>query len=215
MGRGFDYDMDDLWPTPFSAQFWHATPTECQLSTGLAPTRNSERLGTMKRGYFNLGTQGCLGKGNGYLTMNLCTVTFKELVGSHMDDDVEITGWPTVTPFLSFARQAQARPIIDSGGDLDGEFFGELHHADAATFRTRVSDPHPFSTASRAGSAQHKKSLPPFDLPQAAAGVTGNRTLTWSRALPQAVDARFELFKFQDFLCAKHGFLEGQLHVIP
>src|SRR4029450_12645238 len=215
MRRGFDYDMDDLWPPPFSAQCWHAAPTECQLITSLAPAGNSQRWGTMERGYFNLGAQGCLGKGNGDLTMNLCTVTLKELVGSHMDDDVEITGRPAVTPFLPFTRQAQARPIIDSSGNLDGEFFGELHYTDAATFRTRVSDPHPFSTASGAGGAQHKNPLPPFDLPQAAAGVTGDRTLTWSRALPQAVDTRFELFKFQDFLCAKHGFLEGQLHVIP
>ena len=78
----------------------------------------------MERWYFNLGTEGCLGKGNRYLTMNLCTATLEELMGSHMDDDVEIASRPAVASFLPFASQAQARPIIDSGGDLDGEFFG-------------------------------------------------------------------------------------------
>src|SRR4029450_7134766 len=99
MGRGFDHDMDNLWPTPFPAQFRHAAPTECQSITGLGPPGDSERLWTMERWYFNLGPEGCLGKGNGYLTMNLCTTTLEELVGSHMDDDVEITGRPTVTSF--------------------------------------------------------------------------------------------------------------------
>ena len=115
----------------------------------------------------------------------------------------------------SFASQAQARPIINSGRDLDGEFFGELDHADTAAFRTRVSDPHPFSTARRTGGAQRKKSLTPLDLTDATAGGAGDRTLPWGRALPQTVDARFKLFKLEDFLRAKHGFLEGQLHVIP
>jgi hypothetical protein len=147
--------------------------------------------------------------------MNFCAATLEELVGSHMDDDIEIAGRPTVTPFLPFASQAQARPIIDAGRDLDREFFGELDDADTATFRTRVSNPHPFAAACRAGSTQRKKSLAPLDLTEATAGIAGDRALAWSRALSQTVDARFQLLKFQDFLRAKHGFLEGQLHVIP
>jgi len=207
--------MDDLGPTPFPAQFWHTTPTQCQSVAGLGPMGDGERLWAMQRRDFNLGTEGCLGKGNRYLAMNLRTVTLEELVGSHMDDDIEITGWPAVIPFLSFASQAQARSIVDSGRELDGEFFRQLDYADTATFRTWVSDPYPFSTASRTGGAQRKKSLTPLDLTEAAAGVAGDRTLAWGRALPQTVDARFKLVKFQDFLRAKHRFLEGQLHVIP
>src|SRR5262245_6114868 len=120
MGRGFDHDMNNLRSTPFSTQLRHATPTQRQSIAGLGPTGDGERLGTMERRYFNLGTQGCLGKGNGYLAMDLCTVTLEELVGSHMDDDIEITGRPAVAPFLPFASQTQARPIIDSSRDLDG-----------------------------------------------------------------------------------------------
>jgi hypothetical protein len=169
----------------------------------------------MERRDFNLSTQSCLGKRNRYLDMDLCTVTLEELVGSHMDDDVEITGRPAVAPFLPFASQAQACPIIDSSRDLDGEFFGELHHANATTFRTRVSDPHAFSTTSRTSGAQRKKSLPPLDLTEATTGVAGDRTRAWSCTFPQTVDTRFKLFKFEDFLRAEHGFLESQLHVIP
>src|SRR5215468_6601341 len=133
MGRGFDHDMDDLRPTPFPAQFRHAASTQCQSIASLGPTGDGEGLWTMQRRYFNLGTEGCLGKGIRYLAMNLRTATLEELVGSHMDNDIKITGRPAVTPFLPFASQAQACPIIDSGRDLDGEFFGELDHADAAT----------------------------------------------------------------------------------
>src|SRR5215831_19891477 len=214
MGRGFDHDMDDLRPTPFPAQFRHAASTQGQSITSLGSTGDGERLWTMQRRYFNLGTEGCLGKGNWYLAMNLRTVTLEEFVGSHMDNDIEITGWPAVIPFLSFASQAQARAIVDSSRDLDGEFFGQLDYANTATFRTWISDPYPFSTAGRTGGAQRKKSLPPFDLTETAAGVAGDRTLAWGRALPQTVAAGFKLLKLQDFFHAKHGFLEGQLHVI-
>src|SRR5439155_8459506 len=203
MGGGFDRDMDDLWPTPFP-QFRHAAPTQCQSIAGLSSTGDGERLWTMERRYFNLGAEGCLGKGKRHLEMYLRAATLEKLVGSHMDDDIEVTGRHAVTPFLPFASQAQARPIIDSGRDLDGEFFGELDHADTAAFRARVSDPHPFSTACRTGGAQRKKSLTPLDLTDATAGGAGDRTLTWGRALPQTVDARFKLFKFEDFLRAKH-----------
>src|SRR5512133_2266540 len=103
MGRGFDHDMDDLWPTPFPAQFRHATPTQRQSIAGLGPTWDGKRLWTMQRRYFNLGTEGCLGKRNRYLAMNLRAVPLEEFVSSHMDDDIEITSWPTVIPFLSFA----------------------------------------------------------------------------------------------------------------
>src|SRR5712691_8456126 len=108
--------------------------------------------------------------------MNLCTATLEEFVWSHVDDDIEITGRPTVTPFLSFASQAQARPIVVPGRDLDGEFFGQLNYANTAAFRTRVSNPHPFPPAGRTGGAQRKKSLTPLDLPQATAGVAGDRS---------------------------------------
>src|SRR2546421_6715375 len=117
--------------------------------------------------------------------MQLCPVTLEELMGSHMDDDVEITGRPAIIPLLPFASQAQARPIIDPGRDLDGEFFGELDHADAATFRARVRDPHPLSTTRRTGGAQRKKSLTPLDLTETTAGGAGDRTFAWSRALSQ------------------------------
>ena len=94
-----------------------------ESSAGLGPTGDREHLGTMERRYFNLGAQGCLGKGNRYLEMDLCTVTLEEFVGSHMDNNIEITGRPAAAPFLPFASQTQARPIIDSSRDLDGEFF--------------------------------------------------------------------------------------------
>src|SRR5262245_27513047 len=168
--------MDDLRPTSFAAQFRHTTPTQCQSVTGLGPTRDGERLGAVERRYVNLGTEGCLGEGNRYLAMNLRTATLEELVGSHMDDDIEITGWPAVIPFLSFASQAQARSIVDSGRYLDGEFFRQLDYANTTTFRTWVSDPYPFSTARGTGGAQRKKSLTPLDLTEAAAGIAWDRT---------------------------------------
>src|SRR5213593_2010105 len=115
MGRGFDRDMDDLRPTPFPAQFRHAAPTQCQSIAGLSPTGDGDRLCTIERRYFDLGTEGCLGKGNRHLGMNLRAATLEELVETHMDDDIEVTGRPAVTPFPPFASQAQARPIVDTG----------------------------------------------------------------------------------------------------
>src|SRR5712691_4606349 len=102
--------------------------------------------------------------------MNLRSATLEEFMCRHVDDDIEITCWPAVTAFFPFPGQAQARPIIDPSRNLDREFFGQLDHPNATTFRTRVSDPYPVPPAGRTGGAQRKKPLPPLDLPEATAG---------------------------------------------
>ena len=68
--------------------------------------------------------QGCLGKGNRYLAMNLRTATLEELVGSHMDDDIKITGWPAVTPFLPFASLSASAPHHRLRQGSDESFLG-------------------------------------------------------------------------------------------
>src|SRR5882724_2480186 len=215
MGGGLDQAMHNLIPASFAPQCGHAAPTQRQSVTGLGPTGDGERLWTVERRRFNIGTQGCLGKGNRYLAMNLRAVTLKEFVCSDMDDDIEIPCRPAVIAFFPFAGQAQARSIIDPSRDLHREFFWQFDDANATTLRTRVSDPHPLPTAGRTGGTQRKKPLPPFDLPEAAARVAGDRTCARRCALPQTVDTGFKLLKFQDFLRTEDRFLERQLHVIP
>ena len=104
--------------------------------------------------------------------------------------------------------------MVDTSRDFDREFFGSIDHTGATTGGAGIGDSDPLASTMRTCRAQGKEPLASFHLPHPAAGVACGRTFAGGSTLAEAMDTRFQLFEFENFLAAKHRLLKGDLQVV-
>lgn len=75
-----------------------------------------------------------------------------------VDNDVEVAGGPATHTCFAVARAAQARTVLDAGGDAHLQFGTMLHAAFAAATFAGIGDNLPGAIAPRAGGRDREKS---------------------------------------------------------
>src|SRR3546814_16533801 len=76
-----------------------------------------------------------------------------------MDEDVEIARRRAARARLAFARQADARALVDPGGDIDRQRQGSVYAALAAAVAARIGVRLARAAASREGAFDHEEAL--------------------------------------------------------
>ena len=89
-----------------------------------------------------------------------------------------------------------------------------MHQAQPAALGARVGNDDALATALRARGAHREKALPPFHLPNAAAGIASGGLCARGGAFAKALDARLGLVELQHFLGAGNDFLQADLNVV-
>ncbi len=73
----------------------------------LGPSWDFKGLCPLQGGNLYSGSQGCLGKGDRNLAVDIVVLSLKKLVGFHVDDHVEIPRWPPPDARFSLALNPQ------------------------------------------------------------------------------------------------------------
>ena len=68
--------------------------------------------------------RGCSGEMNGYFTIKIITVTFKQTMRADPDFDIQVTRRSTCHPGFAFARQPDPVTGIDTGRNFNRQGFG-------------------------------------------------------------------------------------------
>src|SRR5207248_6376002 len=108
------------------------------------------------------------------------------LVLAHADEDVEVAGRAAVEAGLSFGGDAQARAVVDAGGDLHRDLLLLAHAAGAAARRARILDHLAGAAALRAGALHGKEALGVAHLAASAAAAARDRLRAGLRAASAA-----------------------------
>jgi len=90
-GRCFHDDLNDLIPPPRPPQVFGSGSGDPEYFTGLGARPDLKWFDPFQCGNVDPGPQGCLGKGDGYLAIDVISLSLEELMRLHMDDHVEVT----------------------------------------------------------------------------------------------------------------------------
>src|SRR5690606_34758058 len=96
-------------------------------------------------------------------------LAFEQPVPRDVEEDVEVARRRAARTRLALARQADARPFVDPGGDVDGQRLAPVDAALAMALVARIGDDLARSLAMRAGALDHEEALLRAHLAVAAA----------------------------------------------
>ena len=148
------------------------------------------------------------------LTNNIGIPALEELMGLHMDENIEITGGTSIYTRLTLAGQPQSGAVINTGRNFDRDFFTGHHLAHAAAFRAGMSNDLAITAACRTGGADRKESLTAGNLTGAAAMPAGFRFGAFFATIAATVGTNFALFDFNFGFGTKNRFHKIQTQII-
>ena len=101
--------------------------------------------------------QGGLDEGDGDATVDIVSISLEDLMGFHLDEDIEIAVRAAVFAFLPFAPQPETRSRLHAGRDLELDRFRDPDLSPAGAFLAGGRDDASLSPALRAGRADAEK----------------------------------------------------------
>src|SRR5438270_5493580 len=158
-GRDAHRHVDVLVAAAGALQKLHAFAAEAEDLVRLRACRDAQRLGAVDRVGLDLGAEGGLGEGDGLLGMNVVVAVRELRVLVDGDEYVQIAGRTAIETGFPFAGHAQARAIVDAGGDFDGDIFLLAHAAGAVAVRAGILDHFAGAAALRARAGDSEEAL--------------------------------------------------------
>src|SRR5262249_40695620 len=144
----------------FRSQDRHALALKTKAPPRLAPFRNLYATVVAADGrHFDLAAERGKNHGDRHPAMQIGAVALKEWMGADGEKNVEVAGRPSAHARFALPRKPYAGPILDAGGNVDGEGALARHSPGAGTGRTWVVDHLAAALAGRAGPFQSEKSL--------------------------------------------------------
>src|SRR5262249_47799889 len=117
------------------------------------------RLAAVDGGHLEFAAERRLHHRDRHAAMQIGAVALEERVRRQREEDVEIAGRPAAHAGLAFAREPDARAILDTGRNVDRERALAGDAARAGAGRTRTVDHLPAALAAGAGALQGEEAL--------------------------------------------------------
>src|SRR5262249_25581661 len=136
----------------------------------------------IKAGHLDFAAQGRRSEADRAACRERCTVTLKDRMPLHMEEDVEVARRCAAPTGLTLARDADAGTFVDAGWDLHFQRLFAVDAALAPAIGARLGDHLTCAVAGRASALDHEETLLCPDLTAAAAGAAGAGRRAWFRA---------------------------------
>src|SRR4030095_8194467 len=122
IGRRLDVDLDVHVAALRRAHDRHALAAQAELVAALGAGRDVDaRHLAVERRHLDVAAERGLHHRDRHAQMYVAALALEELVAAHRQEDVEIAGRPAARPGLALAAEADARAVLDAGGDIDLE----------------------------------------------------------------------------------------------
>src|SRR6266542_147147 len=175
VGRRLDVDFDVHVAALRRAHDGHALAAQAELVAALGAGRDVDaRHLAVERRHLDVAAERGLHHRYRHAAMHVGTLALEQLVAAHRQEDVEIAGRPAARAGLALAAEADARAVLDTGGNVDLERLvaprAALAHAGAARLVDHLACP----VAGMAGALDGEEALLG---PQTAAAMAGRALL--------------------------------------
>lgn len=211
LGGDGDFDGDVEVAMAVFAENFEALATKSEGGAILGAGGDLDAGAAFEGGDAELASEGGLGEGEGHVAVEVVALALKDLVGSDANDDVEIAGGATFDAHVAIALRAEARALLDAGGDLDADAGFFLGAAIAAAGFAGIGDNLATALTFGASLLNLKEAPRGDDLTGTAAGVAGGFTAAAGGAAAFAAAAMDQALVTNLFLSAVGGFFEGEL----
>ena len=124
----FNEDLDEKISSLAGARIDHPVSLQREHVAVLSSRVNSKRFRPAQRWDVNFRAECCLAVGDRKLENQVGTITYKQIVRSHRDEDVAIPHRTAIGTGLSFTWHADTHPVIDTVGDTQRQFVFLVSH---------------------------------------------------------------------------------------
>ena len=177
VGGGLDEQLDHQVAARAAVQMGHALALDPDGLAGLGPRRHGDGGLALavagvghQAGGVDLAAQGRDGHGNRHGDQQVQVVALEQVVRRHRQEDVQVAARAAALTGVALARQADARAVVDAGGDLQVQGAGLADLAVAVTGRAGVGDHLARAVAAGAGPLDLEEAV---GLAYAAGAVAG------------------------------------------
>ena len=129
----------------------HPLPSQFENSAALRASRDFQFGGPFERGHVDFTAKCGGGKADGHFAIKVLAVALENIVFLDVDDDVEIATRTATDAGLAVAGDAEARAVVNAGGDFNFDAARQLGATFATAFGARALDRLAGATAARAG----------------------------------------------------------------
>ena len=151
LGGHGDLDVDIEIAVAVFAQDFHAFAAQAEGGAVLGAGGHFDGSLGLHGGDGELATEGGGGKGKRDVAVEVVAFAFEDLVGSDLDDDVEIAGRAVFHAEISVAGGAQTGAVFDACRHFDADFGAFLGATSAVAVAAGVADHFAAAAAIRAG----------------------------------------------------------------
>src|ERR1700730_1322551 len=160
VGRRLDVDLDIHVAALTGAHDRHALAAQAELVAALGAGRDVDaRHLAVERRHLDVAAERGLHHGNRHAAMDVGALALEQLVAPHRQEHVEIAGRPAARARFALAAEADARAVLDAGGDVDLQGLVAPHPALAHAAAARLVDHLARTVAGMAGTLDGEEAL--------------------------------------------------------
>ena len=212
--RNLDNDADMQVAVAVALDVFHPLASQSKNGSGLGAGWDIEPRPAAEGGHINFGAERGLREADRYLALKVIAIALEKLVLLHVQENIQVSRFPTVDSGLAVAGGAESGASIDPGRDANGDFSRFVASTFAVAIGAWLVDGRSAPVAAGAGLSHAEKALRLDDLSTSVAGAAGGSSTAVGCPTAVALVTHVELVEADFLFATVHGLRKAQLQVV-